>query len=352
MKHTETKQIDVGGVKIGHGAPIPVQSMCNTRTSDAKATIDQIKRLYAAGCEIIRLAVPDTDAAAALPEIVKASPIPVVADIHFDYRLALAAAEAGVHKIRINPGNIGEAENVRKVAEACKARRIPIRIGVNGGSLERPLLEKYGGPTPEAMLESAQGHIRLLEEQGFEDICVSLKASTVRDTVEAYRLAHEALPYPLHVGVTEAGGGEAAVIKSAAGIGALLLEGIGDTLRVSLTGDPVREVEVARELLRAVGLRRDGVELVACPTCGRTEVDLERLLEQTRLGLKDCRRPIRVAVMGCAVNGPGEARSADYGIAGGKGWGLLFRKGETVGRVPEAELVPALLRMIEEDGEK
>ena len=235
---------------------------------------------------------------------------------------------------------------------ACRERGLPIRIGVNGGSLERPLLEKYGGPTPEAMLESAQGHIRLLEEQGFEDICVSLKASTVRDTVAAYRLAHEALPYPLHIGVTEAGGGEAAVIKSAAGIGALLLEGIGDTLRVSLTGDPVREVEVARELLRAVGLRRDGVELVACPTCGRTEVDLERLLEQTHLGLKDCRRPIRVAVMGCAVNGPGEARSADYGIAGDKGWGLLFRRGETVGRVPEAELVPALLRMIEEDGEK
>ena len=347
-----TKQILVGGVPVGGGAPVSIQSMCNTDTRDPAATLAQIKALAAAGCEIVRVAVPDRAAGEAIEAIKKDCPLPLVADIHFDYRLAILAAERGADKIRVNPGNIGGPENVRRVVAACRERGLPIRIGVNGGSLERPLLEKYGGPTPEAMLESAQGHIRLLEEQGFEDICVSLKASTVRDTVEAYRLAHEALPYPLHVGVTEAGGGEAAVIKSAAGIGALLLEGIGDTLRVSLTGDPVREVEVARELLRAVGLRRDGVELVACPTCGRTEVDLERLLEQTRLGLKDCRRPIRVAVMGCAVNGPGEARSADYGIAGGKGWGLLFRKGETVGRVPEAELVPALLRMIEEDGEK
>ncbi len=347
-----TKQILVGGVPVGGGAPVSIQSMCNTDTRDPAATLAQIKALAAAGCEIVRVAVPDRAAGEAIEAIKKDCPLPLVADIHFDYRLAILAAERGADKIRVNPGNIGGPENVRKVVDACRERGLPIRIGVNGGSLERPLLEKYGGPTPEAMLESAQGHVRLLEEQGFEDICVSLKASTVRDTVAAYRLAHEALPYPLHVGVTEAGGGEAAVIKSAAGIGALLLEGIGDTLRVSLTGDPVREVEVARELLRAVGLRRDGVELVACPTCGRTEVDLERLLEQTRLGLKDCRRPIRVAVMGCAVNGPGEARSADYGIAGGKGWGLLFRKGETVGRVPEAELVPALLRMIEEDGEE
>ena len=347
-----TRQINVGGVPVGGGAPVSIQSMCNTDTRDPAATLAQIKALAAAGCEIVRVAVPDRAAGEAIEAIKKDCPLPLVADIHFDYRLAILAAERGADKIRVNPGNIGGPENVRRVVAACRERGLPIRIGVNGGSLERPLLEKYGGPTPEAMLESAQGHIRLLEEQGFEDICVSLKASTVRDTVAAYRLAHEALPYPLHIGVTEAGGGEAAVIKSAAGIGALLLEGIGDTLRVSLTGNPVREVEVARELLRAVGLRRDGVELVACPTCGRTEVDLERLLEQTRLGLKDCRRPIRVAVMGCAVNGPGEARSADYGIAGGKGWGLLFRKGETVGRVPEAELVPALLRMIEEDGEK
>ena len=347
-----TKQILVGGVPMGGGAPVSIQSMCNTDTRDPAATLAQIKALAAAGCEIVRVAVPDRAAGEAIEAIKRDCPLPLVADIHFDYRLAILAAERGADKIRVNPGNIGGPENVRKVVAACRERGLPIRIGVNGGSLERPLLEKYGGPTPEAMLESARGHIRLLEEQGFEDICVSLKASTVRDTVAAYRLAHEALPYPLHIGVTEAGGGEAAVIKSAAGIGALLLEGIGDTLRVSLTGDPVREVEVARELLRAVGLRRDGVELVACPTCGRTEVDLERLLEQTHLGLKDCRRPIRVAVMGCAVNGPGEARSADYGIAGGKGWGLLFRKGETVGRVPEAELVPALLRMIGEDGEK
>ena len=345
-----TKQIIVGGVAVGGGAPVSIQSMCNTDTRDPAATLAQIKALAAAGCEIVRVAVPDRAAAEAIEAIKKDCPIPLVADIHFDWRLAVAAAERGADKIRVNPGNIGGPENVKKVVDACRERGLPIRIGVNGGSLEKPLLEKYGGPTPEAMLESARGHVRLLNDWGFDDICVSLKASNVPDTVAAYRLASEALPYPLHIGVTEAGGGEPAVIKSAAGIGALLLDGIGDTLRVSLTGDPVREVEVARELLRAVGLRREGVELVSCPTCGRTEVDLERVLEQVREGLKDCKRTLRVAVMGCVVNGPGEARGADYGVAGGKGKGVLFRRGEIVGTVPEAELASALLRLIEEDG--
>ena len=345
-----TKRIYARATAIGGGAPVTIQSMCNTDTRDAAATLAQIRALAAAGCQIVRVAVPDMRAAEALETIRKDCPLPLVADIHFDWRLAVAAAERGADKIRVNPGNIGGPENVKRVVDACRAHGLPIRIGVNGGSLEKPLLAKYGAATPEAMLESAMGHIRLLNENGFDDICVSLKASNVPDTVAAYRLAHEALPYPLHVGVTEAGGGREAVVKSACGIGALLLDGIGDTVRVSLTGDPVQEVEVARELLRAVGLRKDGVELVACPTCGRTEVDLPALLEQTREALKGCQRPIRVAVMGCVVNGPGEARSADYGIAGGKGCGLLFRRGETVGKVAEAELVPALVRLIEADG--
>ena len=269
--------------------------------------------------------------------------MPLVADIHFDYRLAIAAAERGADKIRINPGNVGGAENVRKVVDACRARSLPIRIGVNGGSLEKPLLAKYGGATPEAMLESALGHVRLLNECGFDDICLSLKASNVPDTVAAYRLAHEAVNYPLHIGVTEAGGGELAVVKSACGIGSLLLAGIGDTLRVSLTGDPLREVTAA------VGLRSEGVEIVSCPTCGRTEVDLEKVLADVTDALKDCKRNIRVAVMGCVVNGPGEAREADYGVAGGKGCGMLFRKGEIVRRVDESEMASALVAMIEED---
>jgi len=344
-----TKQIIAGGVAIGGGAPVTIQSMTNTDTRDAAATLAQIKALAAAGCEIVRVAVPDTAAAEAIEAIKKDCPLPLVADIHFDYRLAITAAERGADKIRINPGNVGGPENVKKVVEACRSRGIPIRIGVNGGSLERPLLEKYGGPTAEAMLESALGHVRLLNQFDFDDICLSLKASDVVGTVAAYRLAHQAVDYPLHVGVTEAGGGEPALIKSACGIGALLLDGIGDTIRVSLTGDPVREVAAAREILRAAGIRREGVEIVSCPTCGRTEIDLERVLAEVTEALKDCKRTIRVAVMGCAVNGPGEARGADYGVAGGKGWGLLFRRGETVGRVPESEMASALLRMIEED---
>ena len=346
MKHTETKQIDVGGVKIGHGAPIPVQSMCNTRTSNAKATIDQIKRLYAAGCEIIRLAVPDKEAADALPEIVKASPIPVVADIHFDYRLALAAAEAGVHKIRINPGNIGEAENVRKVAEACRARQIPIRIGVNGGSLEKRLLEKYGPPTAEALVESAQGHIDLLHRYDFDDIALSMKSSTVPLTVAAYRLAAETFPYPLHVGVTETGTAYNGVIRSAVGIGTLLSEGIGDTIRVSLTADPAEEVRAGISILKAAGCRAEGLRFVSCPTCGRTQIDLIGLAQEVEQRLQGVERDITVAVMGCVVNGPGEAREADYGIAGGKDCGMLFKKGEVIGKVPADQLCDALINLI------
>ena len=344
-----TRQINAGGVAIGGGAPVTIQSMCNTDTRDAAATTAQIKALAAAGCEIVRVAVPDMRAAEAIEAIKKDCPIPLVADIHFDHRLAVAAAEHGADKIRINPGNVGGAENVKRVAEACRSRGLPRRIGVNGGSLEKPLLEKYGGSTPEAMLESALGHIRLLEDCGFYDICVSLKASNVPDTVAAYRLAHEALPYPLHVGVTEAGGGELAIVKSACGIGSLLLDGIGDTVRVSLTGDPVREVTAAKEILRAVGLRREGAEIVSCPTCGRTEIDLERVLAEVTEGLKDCQRSIRVAVMGCVVNGPGEARGADYGVAGGRGCGVLFRRGEIVKKVAESEMASALLDMIARD---
>ncbi len=344
-----TKQIKVGGVAVGGGAEITVQSMCNTRTENVEATVAQIKALAAAGCGIVRLAVPTFAAAEALKQIRPQSPVPLVADIHFDYRLALLAAEAGMDKIRINPGNIGSEENVKKVASACRSRGIPIRIGINGGSLEKVLLTKYGGATPEAMLESALGHARLLNKYDFDDICLSLKCSDVRSTVEAYRLASQATQYPLHIGVTEAGGDETAVIKSAAGIGALLLEGIGDTLRVSLTGDPVREVEVGLEILRAVGLRSGGVEIIACPTCGRTEIDLLSLYNEVKALLKDCRRSIRVAVMGCAVNGPGEAAAADYGIAGGKGYGILFKKGERIKKVPAGDMAAELVKMISED---
>ncbi len=344
-----TQQINVGGVVIGGGAPVSIQSMTNTKTQDVAATVAQIKALAAAGCQIVRLAVPDMAAAEAIEKIREQSPIPIVADIHFDHRLAVAAAERGADKIRINPGNVGGAENVKKVVEACRSRHIPIRIGVNGGSLEKPLLQKYGGATAEAMLESALGHARLLEQEDFHDICISLKASDVPTTVRAYRLAAQSTDYPLHIGVTEAGGGDAALIKSAAGLGALLIDGIGDTMRVSLTGDPVREISAAREILRAAGLRHEGVEIISCPTCGRTEIDLEKIAAGVTEALRGCKRDIRVAVMGCVVNGPGEARSADYGLAGGKGCGVLFRRGETVGKVSEADMISALVKMIEED---
>lgn len=344
-----TKEIRAGGLRIGGGAPVSVQSMCNTKTQDVEATVAQIQALSAAGCDLVRLAVPDLKAAAALREIRDRSPVPLSADIHFDYRLAVLAAEAGMDKIRLNPGNIGPEENVRRVAAACRAAGVPIRIGINGGSLEKPLLAKFGGPTPEAMLASALGHARLLEKQGFTDICLSLKCSDVAATVAAYRLAAERTDYPLHIGVTETGGGELAVVKSAAGIGALLLGGIGDTLRVSLTEDPLREVAVGLEILKALGLRRDGPEIIACPTCGRTSIDLQGLYREVCGLLRDCKRPIRVAVMGCVVNGPGEAAGADYGVAGGKGWGFLFKKGEKVKRVAEGALAAELAALIAQD---
>lgn len=325
-----------------------IQSMTNTPTHDVEATLAQIRVLAAAGCQIVRVAVPDMAAARAVGTLKAGSPVPLVADIHFDYRLALEAAEQGIDKIRINPGNIGAPERVEAVAKVCKDRHIPIRVGVNGGSLEKDLLIKYGGPTPEAMVESALGHIRLLEQYGFEDICVSLKASSVPVTMRAYQLMAERYDYPLHLGVTEAGTREIGELKAAAGIGGLLALGIGDTLRVSLTADPVEEVYAARRILKAVGLRREGPELIACPTCGRTQIDLISMAHQVEELLKDVDKSITVAVMGCIVNGPGEARHADVGIAGGKGEGVLFKRGEIVARVPEEELVPGLMKLIGE----
>ncbi len=349
MKRENTKRIMVGGAAVGGGADVSVQSMCNTRTSDVEATCAQINALAAAGCDIVRLAVPDMAAAEAISAIKERVGVPLVADIHFDYRLALEAAARGIDKIRINPGNIGSRERVEAVAKACAARGIPIRIGVNGGSLEKPLLEKYGHPTPEAMLESAKGHIRLLNDCGFDDICLSLKASSPALTVAAYRLAAAELPYPLHLGVTETGTAYEGVIRSAVGIGALLMEGIGDTIRVSLTADPVEEVKAGIAILKAAGLRTGGVRLVSCPTCGRTEIDLIALAHEVERRLAGVERDITVAVMGCVVNGPGEAREADYGVAGGRGCGLLFKKGEIVGKVSEERLCDALLELIESE---
>ena len=347
MKRKETKQIMVGGVPVGGGAPVSIQSMLNTRTTDVEGSLRQIRALAAAGCEIARLAVPDMQAAEAFGEICKASPLPLVADIHFDYRLAIRAAENGAAKIRINPGNIGGEDRVKAVVEACGARHIPIRIGVNGGSLEPRLLEKYGRPTPEALVESAFGHIALLEKYDFHDICVSMKSSSVPLMIEAYRLFSERSDYPLHVGVTETGTEHMGILKSAMGIGALLCQGIGDTMRVSLTADPVREVLAAKDILKAAGLRRDSVNIIACPTCGRTRIDLIGLANQVEQALADCKKPLTVAVMGCVVNGPGEAREADIGIAGGDGCGILFVKGRQLKKLPYDELLPALLDYIE-----
>lgn len=342
-----TRQINVGGVPVGGGAPVSIQSMTNTPTHDVEATLSQIRALAAAGCDIVRVAVPDMQAAKAIGALKAGSPVPLVADIHFDYRLALEAAEQGIDKIRINPGNIGAPERVEAVAKACKERRIPIRIGVNGGSLEKELLAKYGGPMPEAMVESALGHIKLLEQYGFEDICVSLKASSVPVTMRAYQLMARRYDYPLHLGVTEAGTREIGELKAAAGIGGLLSLGVGDTLRVSLTADPVEEVYAARRILKAIGLRREGPELISCPTCGRTQIDLIPMARQVEELLKGVDKPITVAVMGCVVNGPGEARNADVGLAGGKGEGVLFKHGEIVAKVPEDQLVSGLMKLIE-----
>ena len=342
-----SRQIHVGNVAIGGGAAVSIQSMTNTPTHDVEATAAQVRALAAAGCDIVRLAVPDMAAARAIGAIRAQSPVPLVADIHFDYRLALEAVEQGIDKIRINPGNIGSRDKVEAVARACRERGIPLRVGVNGGSLERDLLEKYGGVTPRALVESALGHVRLLEKFGFEDICISLKASNVPTTVQAYQLMAAEHDYPLHLGVTEAGTPELGILKAAAGIGGLLAMGVGDTIRVTLTADPVEEVYAAKQILRAIGARRDGPELIACPTCGRTRIDLISMARQVEERLKAVDKPITVAVMGCAVNGPGEARHADVGIAGGCGEGLLFQKGEIVAKVPEDRLVDELMALIE-----
>ncbi len=342
-----TRQILVGGIPIGGGAPVVIQSMLNTKTTDVEGSLSQIRALAAAGCQIARLAVPNMEAARGFAEICKESPLPLVADIHFDYKLAIAAAEGGAAKIRINPGNIGGEDRVKAVVDVCKEKHIPIRIGVNGGSLDKKLLEKYGHPTAEALVESAFEHLELLEKQGFYDTCVSMKSSTVPTMVAAARLFRSKCDYPIHIGVTETGPVKQGLMKSAMGIGALLLDGIGDTIRVSLTDDPIEEVYAAKDILKAAGLRKEGVNIISCPTCGRTRIDLIGLVNKVDEALKDCEKPITVAVMGCVVNGPGEAREADIGIAGGDGWGMIFEKGEQVEKLPYDELLPALLKRID-----
>ena len=343
-----TRQIKVGNVVIGGGAPVVIQSMLNTKTTDVEGSLAQIHELKNAGCQIARLAIPNQASLATFEEICRQSELPLVADIHFDYKLAIGAAKAGASKIRINPGNIGGEENVKAVVEICKEKNIPIRIGVNGGSLEKSLLEKYGHPTAEALVESAFSHLALLEKFDFFDTCVSMKSSTVPTMVEAAKLFRSRCDYPLHIGVTETGPVRMGLMKSAMGIGALLLDGIGDTIRVSLTDDPVEEVYAARDILKAAGLRKEGVNIISCPTCGRTQIDLIGLVNQVDEALKDCDKPLTVAVMGCVVNGPGEAREADIGIAGGDGCGMLFEKGKQVAKLPYDQLLSALLKRIQE----
>lgn len=347
MRRRVSKQINVGGVLIGGGAPVSVQSMCNTDTRDVESTVNQITELKKAGCDIVRLAVPDMDAAQKFAEIKRRVDVPLVADIHFDYRLALECARGGADKIRINPGNIGSPDRVRAVADICAERGIPIRIGVNGGSLEKELLEKYKVPTPDALCESALGHIKLLEDCGFKDIALSIKSSSVLSTVEAYRKIADMIDYPLHIGVTEAGTEYGGIIKNSIGIGALLLDGIGDTLRVSLTAPPVKEVTAGIEILKALGLR-GGVRLVSCPTCGRCQVDMIPVANDVNSRISAIDKDITVAVMGCAVNGPGEAREADIGIACGIGEALLFKHGATVRKIPIEKAADELIKEIEE----
>ena len=342
-----TRQIKVSGIPIGGGAPVVIQSMLNTKTTDVEGSLSQIRALASAGCQIARLSVQNMEAARGFAQICAESELPLVADIHFDYKLAIAAAEGGASKIRINPGNIGGEDRVKAVVDVCKDKKIPIRIGVNGGSLDKNLLEKYGHPTAEALVESAFSHLALLEKFGFYDTCVSMKSSTVPTMVESARLFRSRCDYPLHIGVTETGPVKMGMIKSAMGIGALLLDGIGDTIRVSLTDDPVQEVYAAKDILKAAGLRKEGVNIISCPTCGRTEIDLIGLVNRVDEALKDCQKPITVAVMGCIVNGPGEAREADIGIAGGDGCGMIFEKGEQVEKLPYDQLLPALLKRIE-----
>ncbi len=347
MERRKTREILVGNVKIGGDAPVVVQSMCNTDTRDVEKTLAQIERMKAAGCKIVRVAVVDKDAAFAIEKIAERAGIPVVADIHFDYRLAIEAAAAGAAKIRINPGNIGDDGRVREVVNACRAKGLPIRIGVNGGSLEKDILAKYG-VTARGMVESAKGHVNILRKFDFEDICISVKASSVPLTVEAYRMLSEELDYPLHLGVTEAGTVRIGRLKSAIGIGSLLVDGIGDTIRVSLTDDPVLEVETAYDILHSIGMSENTPQLVSCPTCGRCQIDLIHIAKEAEERLMTIKKPLKVAVMGCVVNGPGEAREADIGMAGGKELGILFRKGEIVKKVPMNEIVDELIKMAEE----
>ena len=347
IQRKKTRQIHIGGVAIGGGAPISVQSMCNTKTTDTESTVAQSNALQAAGCDIVRLAVPDMAAAENLGNIIKKVNVPLVADIHFDYRLALESIRQGISALRLNPGNIGSEERVKAVVTEAKANNIPIRIGVNAGSLDKKLLAKYGGVTAEALVESAMEHVRILEAQDFYDMKISLKAHDVPLTLEAYKLMSETVDYPLHLGITEAGTARTGMIKSAVGIGALLAQGIGDTFRISLTGDPVVEVKVANEILKSLGMKEYGPTLISCPTCGRTEIDLAGIANQVEERLANITDPISVAVMGCVVNGPGEARGADVGIAGGFGEGLVFRKGEIVRKVDESVLVEELFKEID-----
>lgn len=344
-----SRVVKVGNLLIGGGNPIVIQSMTNTTTSDVEATVNQIKKLEAAGCQMVRMTINNEEAAKAIGEIKKRVDVPLCADIHFDYKLALLAIENGIDKLRINPGNIGSDENIKAVVEKTKEKNIPIRIGVNSGSIEKHILEKYGKPTADGMVESAMYHINLLEKNGFNDIVVSLKASNVKMMVEAYRKISKLIDYPLHLGVTEAGTAFQGTVKSAIGIGALLVDGIGDTIRVSLTEDPVEEIKVAKEILKVLGLIEAGVEIVSCPTCGRTEIDLIGLAKKVEKEFENENRKIKIAVMGCVVNGPGEAREADYGVAGGKGVGVLFKKGQIVKKVDESEILIELKKLIMED---
>lgn len=344
-----SRVVKVGNLLIGGGNPIVIQSMTNTTTSDVEATVNQIKKLEAAGCQMVRMTINNEEAAKAIGEIKKRVDVPLCADIHFDYKLALLAIENGIDKLRINPGNIGSDENIKAVVEKAKEKNIPIRIGINSGSIEKHILEKYGKPTADGMVESAMYHINLLEKNGFNDIVVSLKASNVKMMVEAYRKISKLVDYPLHLGVTEAGTAFQGTVKSAIGIGALLVDGIGDTIRVSLTEDPVEEIKVAKEILKVLGLIEAGVEIVSCPTCGRTEIDLIGLAKKVEKEFENENRKIKIAVMGCVVNGPGEAREADYGVAGGKGVGVLFKKGQIVKKVDESEILIELKKLIMED---
>lgn len=345
IKRRNTKQIQIGNVKIGGDAPISVQSMCNTDTCDIEATLRQLNEFADRGCDIARLAVLNEDAACAIKDIVKKTPVPLVADIHFDYRLAIECLNNGIHALRLNPGNIGKRENVEKVVKLAKINQTPIRIGVNGGSLEKNLIDAEM-PLSEKMVQSALGHIKILEDLDFDLIKVSLKSSDVMTTIDAYRSIAEKIPYPLHLGVTEAGTMRQGLIKSSIGLGTLLAEGIGDTIRVSLTEDPVEEVTAGSDILKALGLRKRGVNFVSCPTCGRTRIDLISLAKKVEERFKDIEAPITIATMGCAVNGPGEARHADFGIAGGVGEGLIFQKGEIIAKVPESELLDKLEEII------